>query len=187
MASGTINLNNSSQTSGGGYLMGKVDWSGTGDTASNQSSVTANFYVKKASSTGIINVPTTGHWDCSLTINGSNISQSVSASIAADWVLMLTLTVPVAHNSDGSKSITIAASAWGPSGTSYSGMQTVGSGTAVLDNIPRASTIGATDANIGATSMIAVNRKSSAYTHSIQIYQYKYSIYSPNQFLHPNT
>lgn len=168
MASGTINLNNSSQTSGGGYLMGKVEWSGTGDTASNQSSVTANFYVKKASSTGIINVPTTGHWDCSLTINGSNISQSVSASIAADWVLMLTLTVPVAHNSDGSKSITIEASAWGPSGTSYSGLQTVGSGTAVLDNIPRASTIGATDANIGATSMIAVNRKSSAYTHSIQ-------------------
>lgn len=167
MASGTINLNNSSQTSGGGYLMGKVEWSSTGDTASNQSSVTANFYVKKASSTGIINVPTTGHWDCSLTINGSNIGQSVSASIAADWVLMLTLTVPVAHNSDGTKSITIEASAWGPSGTSYSGLQTVGSGTAVLDNIPRASTIGATDANIGATSMIAVNRKSSGYTHSI--------------------
>lgn len=168
MASGTINLNNSSQTSGGGYLMGKVDWSGTGDAASNQSSVTANFYVKKASSTGIINVPTTGHWDCSLTINGSNISQSVSASIAADWVLMLTLTVPVAHNIDGSKSITIAASAWGPPGTAYSGLQTVGSGTVTLDTIPRASTIGATDANIGATSMIAVNRKSSAYTHSIQ-------------------
>lgn len=168
MASGTINLNNSSQTSGGGYLMGKVDWSGTGDTASNQSSVTANFYVKKASSTGIVNVPTTGHWDCSMTINGSNISQSVSASVAADWVLMLTLTVPVAHNSDGSKSITIEASAWGPSGTSYSGLLTVGSGTAVLDTIPRASTIGATDANIGATSMIAVSRKSSAYAHSIQ-------------------
>lgn len=168
MASGTINLNNSSQTSGGGYLMGKVDWSGTGDIASNQSSVTANFYVKKASSTGIINVPTTGHWDCSLTIGGSNVSQSVSASIGADWVLMLTATVPITHNSDGSKSIAIAASAWGPSGTSYSGLQTVGSGTAVLDTIPRASTIGATDANIGATSMVAVSRKSSVYTHSIQ-------------------
>lgn len=167
MASGTINLNNSSQTSGGGYLMGKVEWSGTGDTTYNQSSVTANFYVKKASSTGIINTPTTGHWNCSLTIGGSNVSQSVSASIGADWVLMLTATVPITHNSDGSKSITIEASAWGPSGTSYSGLQTVGSGTAVLDNIPRASTIGATDANIGATSMIAVNRKSSGYTHSI--------------------
>ena len=33
--------------------------------------------------------------------------------------------------------------------------------------IPRASTIGATDANIGAVSMIAVNKKSSTYTHSI--------------------
>ena len=168
MASGIINLNNSSQTSGGGYLMGMVEWSGTGDTASNQSSVTANFYVRKASSTGIINAPTTGHWDCSLTIGGSNVSQSVSASIGADWVLMLTATVPITHNSDGSKSITIAASAWGPSGTSYSGLQTVGSGTAVLDNIPRASSLTfPSTMTMGVEYDLAISAASEGFSHDI--------------------
>ena len=168
MASGIINLNNSSQTSGGGYLMGKVEWSGTGDTASNQSSVTANFYVKKASTTGTINVPTTGHWDCSLTINGSNISRSVSASITADWVLMLTLTVPVAHNSDGTKSIAISASAYGPSGTAYSGLQTVGSGTAVLDSIPRASSLAFESSMIMGTSYsLSISAASDGFSHDV--------------------
>ena len=167
MASGTINLNNSSQTSGGGYLMGKIEWSSTTDNESNKSSVTAKLYVKKASSTGTITDPTTGNWDCSLTINGSNTSKLVSASVTADWVLVLTSTVSVPHNNDGSSSITIEASIYGPSGTAYSGLKTSGKRTATLDTIPRASTIGATDANIGSTSMIAVSRKSSGYTHSI--------------------
>ena len=167
MASGTINLNNSPQTSGGGYLMGKIEWSSTTDNEANKSSVTAKLYVKKASYTGTITDPTTGNWDCSLTINGSNTSKLVSASVTADWVLVLTSTVSVPHNNDGSRSITIEASIYGPSGTAYSGLKTSGKGTATLDTIPRASTIGATDANIGATSMIAVNRKSSGYTHSI--------------------
>ncbi len=167
MASGTINLNNSSQTSGGGYLMGKIEWSSTTDNEANKSSVTAKLYVKKASSTGTITDPTTGNWDCSLTINGSNTSKLVSASVTADWVLVLTSTVSVPHNNDGSRSITIEASIYGPSGTAYSGLKTSGKGTATLDTIPRASTIGATDANIGSTSMIAVSRKSSGYTHSI--------------------
>ena len=148
--------------------MGKVEWSGTGDTASNQSSVTANFYVRKSSSTGIINVPTTGHWDCSLTIGGSNVSQSVSASIGADWVLMLTLTVPITHNSDGSKSITISASAYGPSGTSYSGLQTVGSGTAVLDNIPRASSLTfPSSMTMGVEYSLDISAASDGFSHDI--------------------
>ena len=167
MASGIINLNNSSQTPGGGYLMGKVEWSGTGSTASNQSSVTANFYVKKASSTGTINVPTTGHWDCSLNVGGSVVSGSVSASIGADWVLMLRDTVPITHNSDGSKSITISASAWGPSGTSYSGLQTAGSGTAVLDNIPRASALTISGGTMGSPVTFDIASASPEFTHSL--------------------
>lgn len=168
MASGIINLNNSSQTSGGGYLMGMVQWNSTGDTASNQSSVTANFYVKKASSTGIINVPTTGHWDCSLTVGGYNTSQSASASIGADWVLMLTVTVPITHNSDGSKSITISASAWGPSGTSYSGRQTTGSGTAVLDNIPRASSLTfESSMTMGTSYSLSISAASDGFSHDV--------------------
>lgn len=75
----------------------------------------------------------------------------------------------IAHNADGSKSVTIAVDITGyePDGDGDSGWRATGSKTVELTTIPRASTIGATDANVGATSIIAVNRKSTAYTHSI--------------------
>lgn len=81
--------------------------------------------------------------------------------------------VEIAHEADGSKSVAIAVSVRGytTSGGAGSGWSVSGSQTVTLTTIPRASTIGATDANIGAVSMIAIGRKSSAYTHSIQ-YQF---------------
>lgn len=167
MASGTITLTNSGQTSGGGYLMGKVEWSSTPTTSTNSSSVIAKLYVKKASAAGAITVATTGHWDCSLTINGSNTSNSVEASVGADWVLMMTKTAAVAHNSDGTKSIAIAASAYGPSETSYSGLVTQGSGTATLDSIPRASTCSFGTFTMGSAGAIAITRASSSFTHTL--------------------
>lgn len=154
MAGGTITLANSSQTSGGGYLMGKIDWSATADVSSNTSQVTVWLYVKKASTMGTITTPTTGHWDTRLTINGEEIRQNINISISADWVLMIAKAVTISHNSDGKKSIAISASCRGPSGTSYAGKSTEGSGTATLDTIPRASKIGASDANIGSTSAV---------------------------------
>ena len=73
------------------------------------------------------------------------------------------------HNDDGTKSIDITCnlnecyvSAVGFQGSSSSAGSTV-----TLTSIPRASTISATDANIESVSSIAVNRKSSAYTHSV--------------------
>lgn len=167
MASGTINLTNSSQTPAGGYLMGKVEWTSSADTASNSSSVTAKLYVKKAITSGTISTPTTGTWTCNLTINGSAATENVYTSIGADWVLMMTRTVTVPHNNDGSKSATISAYCWAPSGTSYQGKGPEGSGTAVLDTIPRASKIGATDANIESTSTITISRASSNFSHTI--------------------
>ena len=75
----------------------------------------------------------------------------------------------ISHNADGSKSVTIAVDITGyePDGDGDSGWNASDSKTVELTTIPRASTIGATDANVGATSIIAVNRKSTAYTHSI--------------------
>lgn len=170
MASGTINFNNSGTTSGGGYLMGKVVWSSSADTTNNTSSVTAKLYVKKAITSGTINVATTGHWDVSLTVNGSNVSDSVSNSITADWVLLLEKTVTVNHNSDGTRSIEIAGSAYGPSGTSYSGLVTKGSKTVELDTIARASvpTVSADSVKMGAKLTITTNRKSGSFTHTLQ-------------------
>lgn len=77
----------------------------------------------------------------------------------------------VVHDSDGTF-LNKAVSCGVLIDTTFSSSGYIGTVTAdgimTLATIPRASTIGATDANIGATSMIAVTRKSSAYTHSIQ-------------------
>lgn len=86
-------------------------------------------------------------------------------------VLLWTYDMTVDHDSDGTfldKSVSCGVlidTIFSSSG--YIGTVTA-YGTMTLATIPRASTIGATDANIGAVSMIAVTRKSAAYTHSIQ-------------------
>lgn len=75
----------------------------------------------------------------------------------------------IAHNTDGSKSVAVAVDVRGYTigGGGGSGWRANGSKSVALTNIPRASGIGATDANIGATSVIAISKKSAAYTHSI--------------------
>ena len=75
----------------------------------------------------------------------------------------------VTHNMDGTKTVTVAVDFKGyeGSGKAANGFAITGSASVTLTHIPRASTIGATDANIGAGSVIAVSRKSTDYTHSI--------------------
>lgn len=169
MASGIINLNNSGQTSGGGYLMGMIQWSGTPNTETNRSSGVVQLYAKKASTTGTITTPTTGNWDCSLTVNGENLSQNVYAGITADWVLLLEKTFTVDHDSDGKKSFQIAATVRGPSGTSYSGLKTEGSGTAVMDDIPRASAMSFGELTLGTKNMGSITAASASFRHDIYL------------------
>lgn len=79
----------------------------------------------------------------------------------------------ISHNTDGTGAVEISISIHGytKSGGAGSGWAISGSKTVTLTDIPRSSTIGATDANIGAVSMIAVGKKHPSYTHSIQ-YQF---------------
>lgn len=72
-------------------------------------------------------------------------------------------TLDISHSPDGSK--TLACSASFATGTGAGTVTATGAKT--LTQIPRESTIGATDANIGATSVISVSRKNAAYTHCI--------------------
>ena len=84
--------------------------------------------------------------------------------------------VEVPHNNDGTKKITVEILPnrydlfrfYTSDGAAGSGWSVSGTKEIELTTIPRASTISATDANIGAVSMIAVNKKSSSYTHSIK-------------------
>lgn len=69
----------------------------------------------------------------------------------------------ITHNNDGSRRVAMKMEA----GIYTWAINKDGSATFDLDTIPRASTIGAADANIGSNTTIVVNRKSTAYTHSI--------------------
>ena len=79
-------------------------------------------------------------------------------------------TAAITHEADGSKTVTVSIDITGyhPEKKFSHGFKVSGSQSITLTQIPRASTIGATDANIGASSMIAVSRKSTSYSHSIQ-------------------
>ena len=70
----------------------------------------------------------------------------------------------ISHNAIGTKTVSIQGSFTTES--SYISGGSV-SASLVLPAIPRASTLGATDADIGKTSVIAVSVKSAGYTHSI--------------------
>ena len=75
----------------------------------------------------------------------------------------------IAHGAAGGRSVTISVDLTGYTrdGQHGSGWRVSGSQLITLATIPRASGVGATDANVGAVSMVAVTRKLSTYTHSI--------------------
>lgn len=74
----------------------------------------------------------------------------------------------VEHEADGSKSVTVEVDITGyTSGGGGSGWRVEDSREISLTHIPRASTIGAADACIGAVSTVSVVRRSADYTHSV--------------------
>ena len=139
----------------------------TQDSVNNKSVVTVGMYVVVAPGYNI------GAWDDFYgsyvgtpdnTFDGSIPNMDGTRWLAEDE------TFEVQHNADGTGVATIqwkwgVHSAWGQFEAES------GSFDVTLPTIPRAATIGATDANIGAVSMIAVGQKSASYTHSIQ-YQF---------------
>ena len=140
MASGTINLTQS------GTMQGYISWtSASNGSAANTSNVTAKLYIRKDPTT--TTEPTYGHWTFRLTINGSTYGTTTwYGSVGQSYVNIASYTLNnVAHNADGSKSITISGSCTGPSGTTMSGYTATGSGTAVLDKIPRYATVTQSD------------------------------------------
>lgn len=140
MANGTINFDQSKAS--GAYIDAKVVWSATADHTANASDITVKLYIRKGDTTQTLTVPTAGTWTYSLTIGGTPWSGSVHKSVLESWVLVATKTLKdVGHKTDGSQTVTVSGSVTAPSGTSYGGHVTRGTGTIVLDTIPRASTI----------------------------------------------
>jgi hypothetical protein len=130
MAKGTIYGTTSNE-----YIDVKIEWSSTTDVATNRSKVTASLYYRRNNS----GFETYGTGSFSISFGGEQFGTSVSVSIdSAEWVCVYTNSHWIAHNSDGTKTITISATGhiFGTSLTSTSC-----SGLATLDTIQRASTI----------------------------------------------
>lgn len=130
MASGSFEGVTSSQ-----YCISKIEWSSTPDTSKNTSTVTAKLYLKRT------NDHTTygNDWSLDIFINGTQTTVTPGLKeVGLSWLLMATATTTVAHNADGTKSITISAGG-GCSGTSVKSITC--SQTVKLDTIHRASTI----------------------------------------------
>ena len=139
MASGTI-LFPKSQSSGR-YIEAKIEWESVAYNDRNTSDVTVNLYVRKGHHSQTLTDPTGGSWKYSLDVSDSTASGSVKKSVLT-WELLRTRTITdIAHNSDGTKSVTIAGSVTGPASTSLEGHKSSGSEEIILDTIPRASVI----------------------------------------------
>ena len=127
-----------------GNMNGHIRWDSTvqGSTPAekaqlNKSKVNAYLYVARDND----GYTTHGTFTGSININGTTQNYTVDLSVGNSWVFVGQLTnVEVPHNADGSKSITISGSVTGPSGTTWEGKTVSGSGTAVLDKIPRYAT-----------------------------------------------
>lgn len=135
----------------------------------NTSRVTVYTYLRrnKLSSNGAYNLNGTA-WK--ITIDGEEFSgtEKWDTRNTTDWQIIGAATKIISHNPDGSKIITISASHIGNSASGSSKMgDASGSGTFELTKIPRASTIKATDANIGSPSSIYITPADSSFTHTI--------------------
>lgn len=139
----------------------------------NSSNVTVTLQMRRAVNTGY-----EGQWSADGTAKGRiiiNGSDSGTSSVYFDtrntleWITLKTYTVNnIAHNADGSKSITVTAY-FEPNATSslYGGYV---SGTFVLDTIPRATTptLSATSVTMGNSVTITINPASSGFKHKVR-------------------
>ena len=109
---------------------------------------------------------TTGNAAGVLNIDGTDYS--FTAKFNADRKtsgseVLFCKTLDIPHGTDGRKELSCSASFATGTGTGT----VSASATKTLTQIPRESTVGATDANIGATSVISVSRKNGEYSHSV--------------------
>lgn len=132
------------------------------DTLANSSKVKIVWTSTQTGESHNDNTRTAKYW---ITINGKKTEYEVSYTLPEDTtktILSRTITVP--HREDGTGSVKVET--W--MDTRLSAGEVKLSKSLTLTTIARASTIGATDAYIESTSIIGINRKSDAYTHSVE-------------------
>lgn len=153
----------------GNYKL-RIEWSATQNIAANTSKVTAVMYLVQASSWGLSIASRT---DNTTTINGTAYtwtSPAINNSGGKTTKLATVTSGNIAHNADGSKSITISSVFNLRATISGTYRSTItASATINLTDIPRATqpTLSTTSANMGAVVTISTPRAASSLTHTL--------------------
>lgn len=132
----------------------------------NYTNVTANYYACADSYAGWSNYTTYPFLGL---YHGADKTEESQTLVSFDFrknkrILIGSITKNIPHNADGTMSVS-ASFTW-DSDHSMVGTLT-GSASKTLSTIPRASSVTATDANIGSASTININRASSSFTHTV--------------------
>lgn len=172
MALQTKDYSVTQKSSGGGitytYIL-RVTENST-NTEKNTSNITVQAILKQSY---IGTAFTTWYTGVSCTLNGSQIFSDYkqrSLSGTAETIYY-TWTGNIAHNDDGSLSLTVGGKIWQSTYASYSPpamtIEESASNAMVLTAIPRASSISASDADIGSTATVILGSNSTGFTHTI--------------------
>lgn len=147
-----------------GHYKLRVDWSQSKNVSDNTSTITCKMYLVNDWSLSI-NSRSTNY----TTIAGMKKTYTSPAISSTGTHLLGTVTQTVTHDSDGSKSISISSAFYIQatlSGTYYDSISA--SATVTLDSIPRASSVSASNVNMGSATTISITRASSSFTHTLK-------------------
>lgn len=140
----------------------RLEVTSSANTAGNYSTVTAKLYGRRNDGGTSYNASASSFW---ININGSQTSRTSGCTISGTgWQLVHSQSTNVAHNSDGSKSITVSA---GGSITGTSFNMNSSSVSLTLDKIARKSSMSATGGDLGSAATLTVSRQNSSFTHTI--------------------
>lgn len=144
--------------SGGGTRYLTFSWSRASYSVENNTT-TISYTLKGAGTyTGWVNTR-----NIKLVVNGTTVYTAAGPIKVYQGTVLKSGTVTISHNNDGTKSFSASVD----SGIYDSTVDNNGSSSWALDTIPRASTIKATNGNIGSNTTITITRASSNFTHTL--------------------
>lgn len=162
-------MGNMSGSYGNHYTLWQSITVNSQNVANNKSNITVKMYLSFDGSSyySYTNNTTSG----TMIIEGSTYNYSISSinfsSGQAKDILLATWTGDIAHNTDGTKSLSV-------SGSWNTDTSRIGSGSCsvskVLSTIPRASSISCSTANIEENAVITINSSSNSFTHKVIAY-----------------
>lgn len=145
----------------------RFNWSRSGvSIAENKSDVSWNLQLI-SSNYGAISSSASRAWN--VNVNGSAYSGTTNVSIGNNTSKILASgSTAIPHNADGTKSFAFSFSQ--VFNINFNGwVGTIsGSGSAVLDTIPRTSSVSSNSANIGSAITISISRASDSFTHTLR-------------------